>query len=60
MRKEKGESLARRFILPILAMCGSIFMVIACIFSHGMGCVWYLIVFAVIMAIGALIEYKKK
>ena len=33
-------------------------MVIACIFSHRWGCLWYLIVFAVIMAIGLM--FKKK
>ncbi len=59
MRKEKGQSLVRRFILPILALCGSVFMVVASIFSHGMGCLWYLIVFAVIMAIGVLVKNKK-
>ena len=58
IRKEKDQNLLRRFIMPILAICGSIFMVIASIFSHGMGCVWYLIVFAVIMGIGGFF-YKK-
>lgn len=58
IRKEKDQNLLRRFIMPILAICGSIFMVIASIFSHGMGCVWYLIVFAVIMGIGSFF-YKK-
>lgn len=60
MRKEKDQSVLRRFVLPILALCGSVFMVIACIFSHGWGCLWYLIVFAVIMAVGALFEFGKK
>ncbi|MBQ7094929.1 MAG: APC family permease [Clostridia bacterium] len=60
MRKEKDQSIGRRFILPILALCGSIFMVIASVFSHRMGCVWYLIVFAIIMLIGWIIEHKRK
>jgi APA family basic amino acid/polyamine antiporter len=60
MRKEKDQPVLRRFILPILALCGSLFMVIACIFGHGMACVWYLIVFAVIMVIGALVYKPKK
>ena len=59
MRKEKDQPPVRRFVLPFLALCGSVFMVIASIFSHGIGCVWYLIVFAVIMAIGALLNRKK-
>ena len=52
MRKEKDESTLRRFILPGLAVIGSIFMVVACIFGHGMACFWYLLVFAAIMALG--------
>jgi APA family basic amino acid/polyamine antiporter len=60
MRKEKEQNVLRRFILPVLALCGSVFMVIACIFSHGMGCFWYLIVFAVVMAIGCLLNRPGK
>ena len=60
MRKEKDQSALRRFILPGLAMVGSIFMIVACIFSHRMGCLWYLIVFAFIMIIGALLNKSKK
>ena len=60
MRKAKDQNPLRRFIMPSLAMCGSIFMVVACIFSHGIGCLWYLIVFTVIMLIGFLIDAKKK
>ncbi len=60
MKKEKDESVMRRFVLPILAFIGSAFMVFACILSHKMACVWYLIVFAVIMAIGALFMNGKK
>ena len=60
MRKEKDQNVVRRFVLPILALCGSVFMVIASVFSHGMGCVWYLIVFAVIMAIGLWLDAARK
>jgi len=56
MRKEKDLPFTKRFLLPILAFCGSCFMVLACIVSHGMACFWYLIVFAVIMAIGFYFE----
>ena len=59
MRKEKEQSLVRRFIMPSLALCGSVFMVIACVFSHRWGCLWYLIVFAVIMIIGGLVDKSK-
>ena len=57
--KEKNQSVLRRYVLPILAMLGSIFMVIASIFSHRMGCLWYLIIFAVIMFLGYLANRHK-
>ena len=60
MIKEKDQNFLRRFVMPILAICGSVFMVIASVFSHGMGVVWYLIVFGVIMLIGALLNKKRK
>lgn len=60
MRKEKDQNPLRRFILPSLAMCGSIFMVVASVFSHKWGCLWYLIVFAVIMVIGLLVNKANK
>ena len=60
MRKEKDQPVLRRFIMPGLALCGSVFMVIACVLGHGMACVWYLIVFAVIMAVGLLVDQSKK
>ncbi|MBQ7800569.1 MAG: APC family permease [Oscillospiraceae bacterium] len=60
MVKEKDEGFVKRFLLPILAFLGSAFMVLACIISHKMACVWYLIVFAVIMAIGAIFMNSKK
>ena len=60
MRKETDQNVLRRFALPILALCGSVFMIIASVFSHRWGCFWYLIVFAVIMAIGALVDKSVK
>ena len=60
MRKEKDQPVLRRFVLPILALCGSVFMVIASIFSHKMGCLWYLIVFAVVMVIGHFVNKARK
>ena len=56
MRKEKDQSVMRRFVMPILAMCGSAFMVIACIFSHKMGCLWFMVVYAVVMLFGWLLD----
>ena len=60
MRKEKDQPILSRFVLPILALCGSIFMVIASIFSHKWGCFWYMIVYALIMAIGLLVNKSNK
>ena len=60
MRKEKDQPVLRRFILPILAFCGAVFMVVASIFSHGWGCLWYLIVFALIMAVGLWLNRRNK
>lgn len=59
IRKQKDESVLRRFILPILSICGAVFMVAACILGHGMACVWYLIVFAVFMLVGILLNREK-
>lgn len=60
MRREKDQPVLRRFVLPILALCGSVFMVVACIFSHKMACLWYLIVFAVVMVIGELVDRARR
>lgn len=60
MKKAKDESIGRRFIIPILAFCGAAFMVYACIIGHKFANVYYLIVFAVIMAIGGIFRKNKK
>lgn len=60
MRKEKDQNVLRRFIMPILALCGSVFMIVACAIGHQMACVWYLIVFAVIMTIGGIVDKSRK
>ena len=59
MIKAKDLNPIKRFVLPILSICGTIVLVIASIVSHKMANVWYLIVFAVIMAIGALFYFLK-
>lgn len=60
MRKEKEQPTHRRFVFPILSLCGCIFMIVASIVSHGIGCVWYLIVFAVMMAAGILLGHRRQ
>ena len=59
MRKETDQNFLRRFLMPGLSLCGSLFMLFACVRAHQMDCVWYLIVFAVIMLIGILVNKKK-
>ena len=58
MRKATDETVMRRFVIPALAIIGSLFMVYACIVGHGLANLWYLIVFAVIMFIGDLFRNK--
>jgi APA family basic amino acid/polyamine antiporter len=57
MIKEKDIGVFKRFVLPILSIAGAGVMVAASIFRHKMGNVWYLIVFAVVMAAGAVVYY---
>ena len=60
IRMEKDQPALKRFVLPILAICGSVFMVVACIFSHKWGCLWYLIVFAAVMVAGYFADGSRK
>ena len=74
MRKAKDLSAVKRFVLPALGIIGSGFMVVAALYSHGylpylaakengeFACpvLFYIIVFVVIMAIGALLMKPKK
>jgi APA family basic amino acid/polyamine antiporter len=58
MKKEKDETPMRRFVLPALAMVASIFVVYACVVSKKMTNLWYLVVFALVMGLGAIYKYK--
>ena len=60
MRKNKDLGVVKRFVLPILAVLGSLFMIVAAVIAHGKGVVYYLIVFAAVMAIGVYIEYRRR
>lgn len=59
MKKEKDLPAFKRYIMPTLAVIGSAFMMIAACFAHRIAVVAYLIVFAVIMALGALYSRGK-
>ena len=60
MKREKEWNGFDRFIAPALSIAGSVFMMIAAVFSHGQAVIYYLIVFAVIMVIGAFFAKKKE
>ncbi len=71
--KEGKKSVFKNIVMPILAVCASLFMIFVAIYAHGIvkfreakvagefafPVLFYLIVFAVIMIIGALL-YKRK
>ena len=59
MKKATDEKPLHRFVLPILGLIGSVFMIAATVLGHGQSCIWYLIVFAAVMAIG-LAFYKNE
>ncbi|WP_371367309.1 Putrescine transporter PotE [Sporomusa rhizae] len=59
MVKEASLNFFKRIIMPALAVCACIFMVVAACYSHGKAVIFYLIIFAVIMAIGMLVNSKK-
>jgi APA family basic amino acid/polyamine antiporter len=56
MKKEKELSAFNRFIMPSLALLGSLFMIYAACFSHGMAVVAYLIIFGAVMVLGRLLS----
>ena len=56
MVKEKEFGIFRRFVLPILSLLGIGVIIYASIQKHKMGNVWYLIVFAIIMLIGYVVQ----
>ena len=59
MRKATDETAVRRYVIPLLAILGSLFMVYACLVGHKMENFWYLIVFAAVMLIGRVYVRKK-
>ncbi|KJS46245.1 MAG: amino acid permease, partial [Peptococcaceae bacterium BRH_c23] len=60
MVKEKSLNFVKRFLMPSLAICACVFMVVAAFYSHGKAVLFYLVIFSVIMAIGMLMNTKKK
>jgi APA family basic amino acid/polyamine antiporter len=60
MKKEDQLSPVKRFVMPILSIACCIFMVSAAFIGHPSDVLYYLIVFAVIMAIGVYLSKKKE
>lgn len=59
MVKAKDLGVVKRFVMPSLAVAGCAFMCYAAVLAHGKSVFAYLIVFAVIMAIGAVYSAEK-
>ena len=74
MKKEKGLGVGKRFVLPIITILACLFMVFAAVYAHGITpylaakadgrfsfpVLFYLIVYAVIMIIGAVFKNSSK
>ncbi len=60
MMADKNFKGVQRFVAPVLAIAGSVFMVFAAIRAHGPTIPGYLIIFAIIMAIGVGFMKKKE
>jgi APA family basic amino acid/polyamine antiporter len=58
MIKGKGLGRFQRIIMPALSVIGCVFMVAAAIFAHRRSAAYYLVIFAVIMVIGAFFQNK--
>lgn len=57
MMRAKDLSVMKRIIMPVLAIVGSIFMIIAAIYSHKIGVLYFIIIAIIIMLIG--VKYEK-
>ena len=57
MMRAKDLSVMKRIIMPVLAIVGSIFMIVAAIYSHKIGVLYFIIIAIIIMLIG--VKYEK-
>jgi APA family basic amino acid/polyamine antiporter len=60
MKKEANLSTFKRYIMPSLAVFGSLFMMFAACFSHGMAVVAYLAIFGAVMLAGAFFSRERE
>ncbi len=52
-------SIFKRFVMPSVAILGSLFTVFAAVYAHKWGTLYYLIIFAVVMFLGKLFKGKE-
>ncbi|MEG1413248.1 MAG: APC family permease, partial [Acidaminococcaceae bacterium] len=57
--KEKTLSTFKRFVMPSLAIIACLFMITAACYAHGKAVLSYLVVFAVLMLVGKLLNFGK-
>ena len=74
IKKEKDLSTFKRFVLPIISIVACLFMIFAAVYAHGvtpfmvakekgefaMPVLFYLIIFGVIMGLGAIFDFKNR
>lgn len=60
MAKGKDLNFFNRILMPCLSLAGCVFMIIAAWFAHGMAVVAFLIVFFVVMTLGAILLKRSK
>ena len=60
MQRERDLSAFKRFVMPLLAICGSLFMIYAACRAHGMAVVAYLIIFGCVMFAGVFWSREKR
>lgn len=60
MIKEQSLNAFKRFVMPSLAICACIFMVIAAYYAHRTAVFYYLGIFIVLMLVGAFFSSPKK
>lgn len=60
MVKAKEEPPLRRKIIPSMAICGCVFMVLAAFLSYGADLIGYFVIYGVVMALGAYFQKKNK
>lgn len=60
IRKETELGCIRRYVMPFLAICCCVFMIVAALYAHSKSMAGYLSIFAVLMICGALFNRMAK